>query len=182
MSRKPATVEHLERLVDWAGGHAAFCRQTGILPPNLCAYLGGTKSISWERLRRANEHVFGCPPAFLPVIEGYDLRANGFPSPRTLPQTAGLYALYDSAMRLLYCGKAKSLRTEVNQTLRRCAKGIKTWPGQGSPRFGDLAAYLSAYRIVRGDRTFLHDAEALVLHLAVNNTLNTNKGHFKRIG
>jgi hypothetical protein len=83
-------------------------------------------------------------------------------------------------MRLLYCGRAKSLRKEVNQTLRRDAKGIRTWPGHGSPRFSDLAAYLSPYRIVRGDSDFLHDAEALVLRLSVNNTLNANRGHFKR--
>jgi hypothetical protein len=35
MGRKAATIEYLDRLVEWAGSRTAFCRLTGIKQPNL---------------------------------------------------------------------------------------------------------------------------------------------------
>jgi hypothetical protein len=69
-------------------GRAEFRRRTGILQPNLTAYINASKSVSWQRLERATEQVFGEPPAFVPVQEGHDLRAA--PSLTFLPTTGGL--------------------------------------------------------------------------------------------
>ena len=116
MGRKRATVEYLEKLVEWAGERTEFCRRTGILAPNLAAYLNGSKSISWRRLETARAEVFGEPPAIVPVVEGHDLRRE--PSLTILPKGGGIYGLFDSAMRLVYYGKAVNLRAEVGQTLK----------------------------------------------------------------
>jgi hypothetical protein len=176
--RKRATVEYLSKLVEFAGGGQQFCKLTGIQPSNLAAYLNSTKSISWGRLRIANERVFGEPPAFVKVVEGHNLRDN--PGLSVLPTHGGIYGLFDSAMRLLYFGKATSLRAEVGQTLRRNVGEVRPWTGAKNLTFKQVTVYLSAYEIVRGDAHFRHDVEALGLRLFVNNTFNKNGAKFKR--
>lgn len=180
MPRKRATIEFLERLVDWAGGRPAFCKLTGIHQPNLTSYLNGTKSISWKRLRKAVEHVFGIPPAFQPIVEGFDVAENGLPSLADVPKEPGIYALYDSAMRVIYYGRATSLYAEVRQTLNRRVAEVRPWTGQKNLTFLSITAYMSAYRIVRADAQFIHDVEAFGLRLLVNNTFNKKGGTFKR--
>lgn len=180
MGRKAATIEYLERLVEWAGSRANFASLTGIAQPNLTAYLNGGKRIAWKRLKSATQEVLGRAPAFLPIIEGYDLRAHGKPTLGVLPAEPGLYALYDSAMRVLYYGKATSLYAEVRQTLDRHVAEVRPWSGAKNLTFQQITAYLSAYRIVRGDADFRHDVEAFGLRLLVNNTFNKNGGKFKR--
>jgi hypothetical protein len=155
-----------------------FCRRTGILAPNLTAYLNATKAVSWQRLERATEQIFGEPPAFVPIAEGHDLRSG--PSLTFLPTYGGLYGLFDSAMRLLYFGKATNLRAEVRQTLRRKVGEVKPWTGARNLTFREVAVFVSAYEIKRGDIDFRHDVEALGLRLFVNNTYNRNHGGFKR--
>jgi hypothetical protein len=178
MGRKRATIEYLDKLVEWAGGRAEFLRRTGIHGPNLTAYLNASKSISWRRLQRATEQVFGEPPAFVPVVEGHNLHTE--PSLTMLPRSGGLYGLFDSSMRLLYFGKATDLRAEVRQTLGRKVGEVKPWTGARNLTFRDVAAYLSVYEIKRGDAKFRHDVEALGLRLFVNNTYNKNHGKFSR--
>jgi hypothetical protein len=178
MGRKRATVEYLEKLVEFAGGRREFCRRTGILSPNLTAYLNATKSVSWDRLERASTRVFGEPPAFVPVVEGRDLREH--PSLAVLPTGGGIYGLFDSAMRLLYYGKATNLRAEVAQTLRRKVGEVRPWTGAKNLTFKQVSVFLSAYEIRRGDSDFRHDVEALGLRLFVNNTFNKNGASFKR--
>jgi len=178
MGRKRATIEYLERLVDWSGGRAEFCRRTGILAPNLTAYLNGSKSISWHRLETATAKVFGEAPAFVPVVEGHDLRRE--PSLTILPSGGGIYGLFDSAVRLVYYGKATNLRAEVRQTLKRKVGEVRPWTGAKNLTFKQITAYISAYEIKRGDTDFRHDFEALGLRLFVNNTFNRNGAQFKR--
>jgi hypothetical protein len=180
MPRRAATVEYLERLVEWAGGRPSLCRKTGIAPQNLAAYLNGSKSISWKRLRTATAEVFGEPPAFQPVVEGYDLRVEGLPDLPELPREPGIYGLFDSAMRALYFGKATSLYAEVRQTLGRRVGEVRPWTGAKNLTFREVTAYLSAYRMIRGDAKYLHDVEAFGLRFLVNNTFNKNGGTFKR--
>jgi hypothetical protein len=180
MARKTATIEYLERLVEWAGGKLEFCRLSGIRPGNLTDYLQGRKSIAWKRLKAATQQVFGEPPAFCPVVEGHDLFKDGVPKLSTLPNEAGLYAFFDSSMRLIYFGKASSLNTEVKQTLGRHVAEVKPWSGAKNLKFSHISAFLSAYTIARGDSTFRHDVEALGLRLFVNNTFNKNSASFKR--
>jgi hypothetical protein len=178
VGRKSATVEFLGKLVEFAGSRAEFSKRTGILQPNLAAYLNGTKTISWARLEKAAERLFGEPPAFVPIVEGRDLRAH--PSLTILPRDPGIYGLFDSTMRLIYYGKATNLRAEVAQTLGRRLGEVRPWTGAKNLTFKQVAAFLSAYEIVRGDPSFRHDVEALGLRLFVNNTFNKNGASFKR--
>jgi hypothetical protein len=176
--RRRATVEYLEKLVGWAGGPRQFCALTDIQRSNLTAYLNSSKSISWKRLQRATEQVLAVPPAFVAIKEGQPYSAGT--SLKFLPTTEGLYALFDSAMCLLYFGKAKNLRAEVRQTLGRKVGEVKPWTGGRNLTFKDVSSYISAYEVKRGDANFRHDVEALGLRLFVNNTYNRNHGAFKR--
>ena len=180
MARKAASIEYLERLLSWTNSRQEFCQLTNITPGNLSAYLNGTKSISWKRLKRCNEQIFGQPPAFIPVIEGHDLYAAGKPTTAMVPNCVGLYALFDSAMRVVYYGKATNLYAEIRQTLDRKVAEVKPWTGARNLKFEDISAYVSAYRFERGDANFRHDVEVLCHKLFVNNTFNKNSGTFKR--
>lgn len=177
--RRAATVEFLDRLVDWAGGRGPFCDLTGVASSNLANYLNSNvKPPSWSWLERRARQVLGQPPAFIPLVEGHDLSSK--PRLPTLPRTGGIYALFDSAMRVVYFGKATSLYSEIRQTLRRPVKEVRPWTGKKNLKFQDIAAYLSAYEIARGDAKFRHDVEAVGLRLFVNNTFNTKGANFKR--
>ena len=180
MARKAATIEFLDRVVGWAGGRGEFCRLTGVQPANLSSYLSGGKSVSWRWLKSATSKVYGEPPAFSPIIEGYDLPTNGLPTLLVLPKVRGVYALYDSAMRVIYYGKATSLYMEVRQTLKRGVQEVRPWNGAKNLTFRDISVYLSAYTVARGDADFVHDLEVFGLRLLVNNTFNKKGGNFKR--
>jgi hypothetical protein len=182
MARSAATVEYLHRLVEWAGGRKSFCTLTKITPSNLSDYLRGTKPIAWKRLRTATAEVFGVPPAFVPVLEGYDLDEKGLPTLRDLPKEPGIYGLFDSAMRVLYYGKAKSLYAEVRQTLGRKVAEVRPWSGAKNLTFREITRYISAYTVVRGDEAFRHDVEAFGLRFLVNNTFNKKGATFRRKG
>ncbi len=166
--------------MEWSGGRAKFCAKTGVRASNLSAYLAGTKKISFDRLESATKKVFGEPPAFQPVVEGFNVAISGLPTIAQLPKEPGIYALYDSAMRVIYFGKATSLYMEVRQTLKRAVAEVRPWTGNKNLTFKDITTYLSAYRITRGDGKFIHDIEALGLRILVNNTFNKNGGSFKR--
>jgi hypothetical protein len=152
MARKSATIEYLEKLVKWAGDRKEFCRLTGVKPSNLSSYLAGSKRVSWQWLHNSTRSVCGEPPAFIPVLEGHDLWIDGLPSQRQMPKVEGVYALYDSAMRVLYFGKATSLFAEVRQTLGRNVAEVRPWSGKKNLTFSDISVYLSAYTIARGDK------------------------------
>lgn len=180
MARQASTIEFLNRLIEWADGRKEFMRLTGVRSGNLSAYCHGRKSVSWRWLQLAARRVYGEPPAFHPVIEGYDLLVKGLPTASQLGKVRGVYALYDSAMRIIYYGKATSLYAEVRQTLNRHVREVRPWTGANNLRFRDITKYLSAYTVVRGDATFIHDLEFLGLRLLVNNTFNKRGGNFKR--
>lgn len=180
MARKAATIEYLEKLVGWAGDRPEFCRLTGVEGGNLSSYLAGTKHVSWKWLHNATRKVCGEPPAFTPVLEGHDLWVDGLPTLAQMPKIEGVYALYDSAMRIIYFGKATSLYAEVRQTLSRKVAEVRPWSGNKNLTFKDISMYLSAYSIARGDNQFIHDIESLVLKMLVNNTFNKKSGNFKR--
>ena len=107
--------------------------------------------------------------------------AKGAPKTSDLPHSAGIYALFDSAMRVLYYGKAANLYREVRQTLGRRIGEVRPWTGAKNLTFSDITTYISAYEIVRGDADFRHDIEVLCHKLFVNNTFNIKSGDFKRM-
>jgi hypothetical protein len=180
MPRKAASVEYLDRLVNWCGSRGTFCNLTKITPGNLADYLNSQKAISWRRLKRCNEQIFGNPPAFIAVIEGHDYEKDGLPTVTLLPNGPGIYGLFDSAMRVIYYGKATNLNAEVRQSLSRRIREVRPWTAAKNLKFSHITKYISAYRIVRGDSDFRHDVEALCHKLFVNNTFNQNGGSFKR--
>jgi hypothetical protein len=154
MARKASTIEYLERLLEWAGGRAEFQRLSGVSAANLASYLNGTKNVSWKWLHRNTIKICGEPPAFIPLIEGYDQTKMGHPNLNELPDIMGLYAFYDSAMRVIYFGKATSLNAEVRQTLRRNIAEVRPWTGKKNLKFKDITVYISAFKVARGDNIF----------------------------
>ena len=99
------------------------------------------------------------------------------PRPQDLPDSGGVYILYDSAANVLYIGKATSFRTEVWQTLRRrIPVGMRFGPSmrETKPVFADLAYRMSLYRI-DNDR-LRHVIEGFLIGIFVNQT------HNRRIG
>ena len=99
--------------------------------------------------------------------------------PAQVPHVGGLYAFFDSAMRVIYFGKATNLYKELRQTWQRRVSAVRPWSNH-KVQFKDVAAYVSAYEITRADSKFRHDTEALVLRILVNNTFNNNRGKFIR--
>ncbi len=180
MPSKPAAVEFLSRLVHWAGNRQEFCRLTGIYESDLSAYLSQSKAVSWKRLKRAAGRVFGEPPAFIPIVEGWNLQHDGIPLQKNVGHEEGIYALFDSARRTVYFGKAGDLYSEIRQTLGRTVRSVRDFAGPRNLCYKDISTYLSAFRIVRGDADFRHDVEALGLSLLVNTTFNTKGGEFRR--
>jgi hypothetical protein len=176
--RPKKTVELLATLIEWAGGADEFRRLTGIRKGDQNHYLASTKNIRTKRLHRAAHQIFGTPPAFLPLVERAPVAAT---LPATLNKKPGVYALFSSSGSLLYFGKATNLRFEIGQTLSRLTP--KTLVGGTKVKkvtFRDVAALYSAYEVARGDSSFRHDAETLVLRVARRDTLNTVGGHFTR--
>jgi hypothetical protein len=176
--RRKKTVELLETLIEWAGGADEFQRLTGIQKSDQKHYLKNAKNVTTKRLHNAAHQIFGTPPAFLPLVE----RA---PVPGTLPASlngkAGVYALFSSSGSLLYFGKATNLKLEIDQTLDRdTPKTLVAGTTLGKVAFREVATFYSAYEIARGDGSFRHDAETLVLRVTRRDTLNTVGGHFVR--
>jgi hypothetical protein len=176
------TVEHLETLVTWAGGRTNFQKLTGISAANLSAYLSASKPISMARLHRCAEDILGVPPAFEVLVERELLPKALKDLPAAMSKRSGVYAFFSSSGTVLYFGKATNLLVEIKQTLKRTTpvrvlEGLK----KTKPTFRDVATHYSAFAVCRGDAAFRHDVEALVLRVVVNDTLNRQLGHFKRV-
>jgi hypothetical protein len=98
----------------------------------------------------------------------------------SLPDTSGLYILYDSAGNVLYVGKATNFRTEVRQTLgRRIPVGLRFGSklNKERPYLRDVAKRLSLYG-VESERV-RHNLEVMFLRAIANQTHNSNIGRFK---
>ena len=90
----------------------------------------------------------------------------------SLPKSAGVYILYDSAPNVIYVGQAMNFAAEVRQTLKR-----KISTNGFGPDFGMIAKYISLYEIE--NKTLRHNIEVLLIRALINQTYNKNIGHFK---
>jgi len=100
---------------------------------------------------------------------------------RKLPEFGGVYILYDSAVKVLYIGKAGSFRAEVWQTLNRNIPiGMRFGPGmQSNPVvFRKLASYMSLYRVDSAD--LRHNIEALLIRVFINQVHNRRIEKFRQ--
>ena len=96
------------------------------------------------------------------------------------PEFGGVYILYDSAVNVLYIGKATNFRNEIWQTLNRVKVGMRF--GSDMKKFQrnieDLAQYMSLYEI--SNKSLRHNIEALLIRVFINQTHNKNVGKFKK--
>lgn len=99
-----------------------------------------------------------------------------------LPESGGVYILYDSAATVLYIGQAKSFRAEVWQTLDRnnIPVGMRFGPDMttSKPVIRKLALYMSLYQI--DNKQLRHNIEALLIRVFINQTHNSNIAKFKK--
>ena len=176
MGRRSKYREFLHTLEGITGlKRAAFARALGKKYTNLSQYLSGSKKVGPRTLKSAVYHLgeWGVTP--LMEVE---------PKPSSLsdiPQTPGIYALYDSSASLLYVGQATHLRTEITQTLNRETNfPVRTGPQlakKRKPRYKDIATKISAYE-VPSDR-LRHNLEALLLRVFPNQSHNNKLGKFR---
>lgn len=104
----------------------------------------------------------------------------GSKKPDTLPSKGGVYVFYDSAGQVVYIGKAKNLKIEVKQTLKRSLTyAVRLGPDlkKSRPCFNDLTERISAYEIPSS--RLRHNLEALLQRVFANQLHNANLGQFK---
>lgn len=97
-----------------------------------------------------------------------------------LPESGGVYILYDSAATVLYIGQAKSFRAEIRQTLKRNIPGGMRFGRdmRSNPvDFEELASYMSLYRI--DNARLRHNIEALLIRVFINQVHNRRIGEFR---
>ena len=162
----------LSEVIDLHG--ASFAKAIGKKPTNVSQYLAGSKEIGQRTLRGAVYHLGEWEVK--PILEVQ-------PRPKNLsgiPQTPGIYALYDSSASVLYVGQAARLRAEISQTLNRKTNfPVRAGPKltkKHHPKFKEITARLSAYE-VKSPR-LRHNLEALLLRIFPNQSHNNKIGTF----
>lgn len=178
LGRQTSALETLKTLIKWADGRDNFVAWTGLKSATLNAYLDRSREVPSDRLKRWAECVL------IPYLPTFSAVAEHAPLTelKEISQNPGVYALFDSAARVIYFGQATQLQKELRQTLARPAPRMYFAGNYAGRRFADVTAYFSAYEIHGGDAAFRHDVEALVLRTVINNTLNKKVGHFKMRG
>lgn len=208
--RKQINVEFLVKMKELLGVKKVrdFAEMCGKQTPNMTNYLYGTlnpgRRVLEDCLLNATiSRIFKNPPADNTKL-GKDAKrirddvlgsaiSNLFksgiqpleevvsiPEQGKLPESGGVYILYDSAANVLYIGKAKSFRNEVRQTLDRSIPvGMRFGPDmkKSEPTIKELASYMSLYRI--DNRGLRHNIEALLIRVFINQTHNKNIANFK---
>ena len=178
--RKPINVEFLNKLmeVEQIEKPSEFAERCGQAASNMGDYLNNRRKPGVRVLRKCLRQFYGQlneqSNSIKPIREVEEIDASD------LPESGGVYVLYDSGGNVLYIGKAKRFRTEVQQTLKRVAQGgkhlgpklQKSWP-----RIGDLASYFSLYEI--DNERLRHNIEALLIRVFINQMHNNNLGKFK---
>jgi hypothetical protein len=173
--------EAIAALYDLSGEKSitAFARRCGKTPQNMANYLNGNiavgKRVTQEWIKKVFTPAQPPSPSFTPLLEVIKV-----PSQSATPEKSGVYVIYDSGAQVLYVGQAKNFRSEVYQTLERkipTSLRLGATLKKARPKLRDLAAYLSLYEIE--DARLRHNMEALLLRVFVNQTHNSNIGHFR---
>ncbi len=150
-----------------------FAQRCGQAESNMSAYLNGKKRPGIGVLRKSLQKLYEWEITSKCEMEE-------IPEAKDLPESGGVYILYDSAGNVLYVGQAKTFRTEVQVALK---KQVESGMRFGSrlrktrPQIRDLARYLSLYEI-ESDR-LRHNLEALLIRVVINQAHNRNIGHFE---
>lgn len=169
---------HREQTPDDQLAQGEFANRCGQYPQNMANYLAGDPMPGDTVLRNCLRSL--CFRNFswtlLPIFEIEEIEEVL----EELPESGGVYILYDGAPSALYVGRADNLKREVKQTLDRkdLMVSLRFGPSLANrnllPR--DYAKYLSAYGV--DDDYQRHNIEALLLRILVNQLHNTNIGHF----
>jgi hypothetical protein len=176
VGRLPKYREFLHTLKDITGLEgAAFAKALGKKYTNTVQYLSGSKKVGPRTLKSAIYHLGEWNVTAVIEVE---------PKPDNLthiPQTPGIYALYDSSASLLYVGQATRLRAEIIQTLNRQTNfPVRSGPQltkKHKPKYKDITTRVSVYEVpsVR----LRHNLEALLLRVFPNQSHNNKLGKFK---
>ena len=177
MGRKSREVEFLKMLrevLDLKG--PALAKKIGKQASNVHGYLAGTTILRKKALGSAMRHAYEWEVT--PVVEVKPVADHA----KGLPQTPGVYCLYDSSGSVIYVGQATNLKQEVAQALHR----KMNFPVRlGSPKlsvkerrkYNAVAEYLSAYSVP--SPRMRHNLEALLLRAFPNQSHNNKIGNFK---
>lgn len=173
--RRPKHREFLHTLKDVVGlDRAAFARAIGKKYTNVSQYLSGTKKVGPRTLKSAVYHLGEWNVKPLYELDPKPLLAE-------IPQTPGIYALYDSSASIVYVGQATRLRAEMNQTLnRRTNFPVRAGPTltrKHHPKYKDITTRISAYEVPSA--RLRHNLEALLLRVFPNQSHNNKLGKFK---
>jgi hypothetical protein len=162
----------LSEVVDLEG--ADFAKAIGKKPTNTSQYLSGAKKPGKRTLRGAVYHLgeWNVKPIF---------ELAPIPERSEIPETPGIYALYDSSSNLIYVGQALDLRAEIWQTLNRKTNfPVRSGPKlsvKAQPKYKTITVKLSAYQVESG--RLRHNLEALLLRVFPNQSHNNKLGNFK---
>lgn len=162
----------LREVVGLEGGQ--FAKAIGKKYTNVSQYLSGSKKVGPRTLRSAVYHLGEWEVKALFEVDAKPKLAD-------IPQTPGIYALYDSSSSILYVGQATRLRDEISQTLNRKTNfPVRSGPHitkKVHPKYKEVTARISAYE-VQSPR-LRHNLEALLLRIFPNQSHNNKLGTFK---
>ena len=179
-NRNSKNVEFINKLRDLlpVTSTREFAFLCGKQETNISAYLNGSITPGDRVLRSCLDNIIHCwriepEREIQPIKEA-----------KPMPDSSGVYVLYDSGGHVLYIGKAKNLKTEVNQTLRKLVPpsdrvGLRFGPDLKKKKrtLRNLVHYVSLYRI--GNADFRHNVEALLLRIFANQTYNSSIGKLR---
>ena len=154
---------------------AAFAKAIGKEHSNVSQYLSGSKKVGPRTLKSAMDHLGAWKvKAVLEVQRKPDNLAK-------IPQSPGIYALYDSSASILYVGQATRLRAEITQTLNRETNfPVRSGPRlttKHHPKYKDITTRISVYEVPSAK--LRHNLEALLLRVFPNQSHNNKLGKFK---
>ncbi len=144
---------------------------------NISAYFNKGKPLGARALKNCLENYYGWPVIVHREIAPFGGDFSDF------PKVPGIFIFYDSAVRVIYFGKAgklNNLQKEAKQAYNRISS-FSVWMGTNLGyqwrKIGDFVKFVSLYEI-QNDR-IRHNFEVFLLHVFPGQSHNYNKGYFK---